>query len=63
MAAKLARSIAVVTFTAILTLPLVAVTQPAKPALPVASSVQEPHPQIISAILVQLKLALQYDKE
>jgi hypothetical protein len=91
MSPKLARSIAVVT---ILTLPLVAATRATKPAPPVASTVQEPHPQIMAAIraleaarlhlkgaahdfgghrvkairavdaaLVQLKLALQYDKE
>jgi hypothetical protein len=94
MPAQLARSIAVVTFTVLLALPLVAVTQPTKRALPVAGTVQEPHPQIMAAIraleaaklhlrsaahdfgghrvkairavdgaLVQLKLALQYDKE
>ena len=94
MPARFARLIAVITFTAVLTLPLAAVTQPAKPALPAANTVQEPHPEIMAAIraleaarlhlqraahdfgghrlrairaidaaLVQLKLALKYDKE
>ncbi|HVH68218.1 MAG TPA: hypothetical protein VM716_10155 [Gemmatimonadales bacterium] len=93
MAAKLSRSIALVTVTALLTLPLVAANQPRTPPAPLASTVQEPHPQIMGAIraleaakehlqhaahdfgghrvkairavdvaLVQLKLALQYDK-
>ncbi|HKW41122.1 MAG TPA: hypothetical protein VJN39_07730 [Gemmatimonadales bacterium] len=94
MSAKFARSIVVVAVTALLILPLVALTRQATPAVPVATTVQEPHPQIMAAIraleaarlhlknaahdfgghrvkairavdaaLVQLKLALEYDKD
>ena len=92
MSAKFARSIVVVAVTALLILPLVA--RQATPGVPVATTVQEPHPQIMAAIraleaarlhlknaahdfgghrvkairavdaaLVQLKLALEYDKD
>ena len=94
MPATVARLIAVTALTAVLTVPLAAGAQPAKPTRPAAGVVQEPHPQIMAAIraleearlhlqraahdfgghrvkairaidaaLVQLKLALKYDKE
>jgi hypothetical protein len=94
MPANIARFIAVAGFTAVLTLPLAAVSPPAHPPAPVARTLQEPHPQIMAAIraleaarlhlknaahdfgghrvkairavdaaLVQLKLALEYDKD
>jgi len=94
MPAHVARFIAVAGFAAVLTLPLAAVSPPATPPVRVASTLQEPHPQIMAAIraleaarlhlknaahdfgghrvkairavdaaLVQLKLALEYDKD
>ena len=94
MPATLPRAVAVAMLTAVLALPLVATTQPAKPTRPAAVVAQEPHPEInaairaleaarlhlqraahdfgghrvkairaIDAALVQLKLALKYDKE
>ena len=93
MPATLPRVVVIAMLTAVLTMPLVATTPPAKPA-PVGGVAQEPHPQIMAAIraleaarlhlqraahdfgghrvkairaidaaLVQLKLALQYDKD
>ena len=50
MPATLARVVAVAMLTAVLTMPLVATTQPAKPARPVTGVAQEPHPQIMAAI-------------
>lgn len=94
MPANVARLIAVAAVTTVLTLPLTAVSKPAKPAVPTAGALQEPHPQIngairaleaakdhlqraahdfgghrvkairaVDAALVQLRLALKYDKE
>ena len=94
MPATLPRVVVVALLTAVLTVPLAAGAQPAKPTRPAAGVVQEPHPQIMAAIraleearlhlqraahdfgghrvkairaidvaLVQLKLALQYDKD
>jgi hypothetical protein len=93
MPANVARLIAVAAVTTALTLPLTAVSKPAKPAVPTAA-LQEAHPQIneairaleaakdhlqraahdfgghrvkairaVDAALVQLRLALKYDKE
>ncbi|HKC83664.1 MAG TPA: hypothetical protein VKD46_06675 [bacterium] len=69
MPATLPRVVVVALLTAVLTLPLAAAAQPTKPPRPVSGVAQEPHPQIMAAIraidaaLVQLKLALQYDKD
>ncbi len=94
MPATLPRVVVIAMLTAVLTLPLVATTQPVKPVRPAAVVGQEPHPEInaairaleaarlhlqraahdfgghrvkairaIDAALVQLRLALKYDRE
>lgn len=47
---SVARLIAVAGFTAVLTLPLTAVTRPPKAVFAAAPAVQEPHPEINGAI-------------